>query len=111
MEKTEGRKADLENEQISATRTPKMEPECSKWLRRTSKKGPMSQQWRHLGNGRHLKKQKRPQRGPWEGQMGPQTPIGDDKEANKGPTWVQKGVRKGSKSETLEKLKIKLSPG
>ena len=40
--------------------------------------------------------------------MGPQTPIGDEKEANKGPTWVQKGVRKGSKSKTLEKLKIEL---
>ena len=63
--KTIGRKADLENEQISATQTPKMEPECSKWLRRTSKKGPMSQQWRHLGNRRHLRRHKRP-RGPME---------------------------------------------
>ena len=43
--------------------------------------------------------------------MGPQVAIGDEKEANMGPTRLQKGVRKGSKSETLEKLKIELSPG
>ena len=40
--------------------------------------------------------------------MGPQVAIGDEKEANMGPTRLQKGVRKGSKSETLEKLKIEL---
>ena len=40
--------------------------------------------------------------------MGPQKPIGDEKQANMGPTGLQKGVRKGSKSETLEKLKIEL---
>ena len=40
--------------------------------------------------------------------MGPQKPIGDEKEANMGPTGLQTGVRKGSKSETLEKLKIEL---
>ena len=42
--------------------------------------------------------------------MGPQVAIGDEKEADMGPTSLQKGVRKGSKSETLEKLKIELSP-
>ena len=42
--------------------------------------------------------------------MGPQVAIGDEKEANMGPTGLQKGVRKYSKSETLEKLKIELSP-
>ena len=110
MEKTEGCKADLENEQISATRTPKMEPECSKWLRRKSKKGPRSQQCRHLGNRRHLRRQKRPQRGPMGRPNGAQVAIGDEKEANMGPTSLQKGVRKGSKLETLEKLKIELSP-
>ena len=36
-------------------------------------------------------------------------PIGDEKQANMGPTGLQKGVRKESKSETLEKLKIELS--
>ena len=108
MEKT---KADLDNEQISATRTPKMEPECSKWLRRTSKKGPRSRQCRHLGNRRYLRKQKRPQRVPMGRPNGPQVAIGDEKEANMGPIRLQKGVRKGSKSETLEKLKIELSPG
>ena len=41
--------------------------------------------------------------------MGPEKPIGDDKEANMDPTGLQTGVRKGSKSETLEKLKIELS--
>ena len=41
--------------------------------------------------------------------MEPQKPIGDEKQANMGPTGLQKGVRKGSKSETLEKLKIELS--
>ena len=40
--------------------------------------------------------------------MEPQKPIGDEKQANMGPTGLQKGVRKGSKSETLEKLKIEL---
>ena len=40
--------------------------------------------------------------------MEPQVAIGDEKEANMGPTELQKGVRKGSKSETLEKLKIEL---
>ena len=40
--------------------------------------------------------------------MEPQTPIGDEKQTNMGPTGIQKGVRKGSKSETLEKLKIEL---
>ena len=40
--------------------------------------------------------------------MGPQVAIGDEKEANMGPTGLQKGVRKQSKSETLEKLKIEL---
>ena len=40
--------------------------------------------------------------------MGPQTPIGFEKEVNMGPTGVQEDVRKGSKSETLEKLKIEL---
>ena len=64
--KTEGRQAGLKNKQISATRTPKMEPESSKSFQRTNKKGPMSKQWRHLGNRRHLRKQKRPQRGPRE---------------------------------------------
>ena len=108
MEKTTKRKADLENEQISATRTPKMEPESSKWLRRTSKKGPMSQQWRRLGHRRHLRRQRSLRACPWKDQMGSQTPIGDEKQANKGPTWVQKGIRKGSKSKTLEKLKIEL---
>ena len=43
--------------------------------------------------------------------MGPQVAIGDEKEASMGPTSLQKGVRKGSKSETLEKLKIEISPG
>ena len=43
--------------------------------------------------------------------MGPQVAIGDEKKANMGPTSLKKGVRKGSKSETLEKLKIELSPG
>ena len=47
---------------------------------------------------------------PCRRQMEPQTPIGDEKQANMGPTRLQKGVRKGSKSETLEKLKIELSP-
>ena len=32
MGKADGRKADLENKQISATQTPKMEPESSKWF-------------------------------------------------------------------------------
>ena len=41
--------------------------------------------------------------------MEPQKPIGDEKQANMGPTGLQKGVRKGAKSETLEKLKIELS--
>ena len=40
--------------------------------------------------------------------MGPQVAIGDEKKADMGPTSLQKGVRKGSKSETLEKLKIEL---
>ena len=97
MKKTDGRKADLEHKQISAMRTPKMEPESSKWLRRTSKKGPMSQQWRHLGNGRHLRKHKRRQRGPWKGQMEPQRPLGAEKQAKMGPTGVQRGGKKESK--------------
>ena len=42
--------------------------------------------------------------------MEPQTPIGDEKQANMRPTWVQKGTKKGSKGETLKKLKIELSP-
>ena len=87
-----------------------MKPESRKWLRRMSKKGPMSQQWRHLGNRRHLRKQKGHNGVPWEGQMGPQVAISDEKEAHTGPTSFQKGARKKSKSETLEKLKIKLSP-
>ena len=66
MEKAEGRKADLEHKQMRATPMPKMEPESSKSLRRTSKKKPMSQQWRHQGNRRNLRRQKRPQRGPME---------------------------------------------
>ena len=82
--KTNGRKADLENEQISATRTPTMKPESSKWLRRTSKKGSMSQQWRHLGNRRHLRRHKRPQRGPME------RPNGTRK-----ADWRRKGSEKG----------------
>ena len=41
--------------------------------------------------------------------MRPQTPLGEEKQANVGPTWVQKGVKKEQKSETLEKLKIELS--
>ena len=45
---------------------------------------------------------------PWKGQMDPQKPIGDEKQATMGPTGLQKGVRKGSKSETFEKLKIEL---
>ena len=40
--------------------------------------------------------------------MEPQKPIVDEKEANMGPTWVQKGVRKRSKSETLLEVKIEL---
>ena len=40
--------------------------------------------------------------------MGPEKPIGDEKQDNMGPTGLQTGVRKGSKSETLEKLKIEL---
>ena len=42
--------------------------------------------------------------------MGPQVAIGDEKEANMDPIRLQRSIRKGSKSETLEKLKIKLSP-
>ena len=83
--KTIGRKADLDNEQISATRAPKMKPESSKWLRRTSKKRPMSQQWRHLGNRRHLRKHKRPQLGPME------RPNGAPDAA-----WRRKGSEQGS---------------
>ena len=40
--------------------------------------------------------------------MESQKPLGDEKQASMGPTGLQKGVRKGSKSETLEKLKIEL---
>ena len=43
--------------------------------------------------------------------MRPQVAIGDEKEANMGPKSLQKGVRKESKSEALEKLKIEFSPG
>ena len=76
---------DLENKQISATRTPKMKPESNKRLRRTSKTGPMSRQWRHLGNRRHLRRQKRPQQGPMERPNG--APDAD---------WRRKGSKHGS---------------
>ena len=78
-----------------------MEPESSKWLPRTSKKKPMSQQRHHRGNRRHLRRQKRSQRGPMER-------PNNEKQANMNPTGLQKGVRKRSKSKTLEKLKIEL---
>ena len=42
--------------------------------------------------------------------MEPQKPIGDEKQANMGPTRFQKGVKKGSKWEALKLLKIELSP-
>ena len=108
MEKTEGCKADLENEQISATRTPKMEPECSKWLRRKSKKGPRSQQCRHLGNRRHLRRQKRPQRGPMGRPNG--APGGDWRRkgsrhgSNKPPKRCQKNVEIGDPGEVENRL-------
>ena len=61
---------DLENDQISTTWTPKMELKSSKWLRRTSKKGPkkepMSQQRRQPGGRRHIRRQRRSLRGPME---------------------------------------------
>ena len=61
---------DLENDQISTTWTPKMELKSSKWLRRTSKKGPkkepMSQQRRQRGGRRHIRRQRRSLRGPME---------------------------------------------
>ena len=40
--------------------------------------------------------------------MESQRPIGDEKQANIGPTGLQKDIRKGSKSKTLDKLKIEL---
>ena len=89
-EKTDGRQTDLGNDQISATWTPKMEPESSQWLQRMSKKGPMSQQWRRLGNRRHLRRQKGPQRMPMEG------PNKAQRTKSK-PTWVQQGSKKVSK--------------
>ena len=93
--KNDGRQADLENEQISATWTPKMEPESSKSLQRMSKKGIMSQQWRHLGNRRHLRRQKKLQRGPTEGPMEPQMPVGDEQQASMGRTGSKKVSKKG----------------
>ena len=42
--------------------------------------------------------------------MEPQRPLGDEQQANMGPTWVQKGIKKGSKGEALKKLKIELLP-
>ena len=106
-QKTDGRQADLENDQISATWTPKMEPESSQWLRRMSKKGPMSQQWRRLGDRRHSRKQKGAQRMPMEG------PNKAQKTKSK-PTWAQQGSKKVSKQcpneRSCKKMKIELSP-
>ena len=73
------------SKKIRATRMQKMEPESRKSLRRTSKKKPMSQQWRHLGNRRHLRRQERPQRGPME------RPNGAPKAA-----WRRKASQRGS---------------
>ena len=106
MEKLMERQADLKNEQINATRTSKMEPESNKLLQRTSKKGPMSQQWRHLANRRHPRRQKMPQRGPTEGPNG--APDADWRRtaskhgSNMGPRKYQKRV------QMLNNLKMEL---
>ena len=99
--KTDGCQTDPENEQISGTRTPKMETEGSKWA-------PKNQQWRHLGDKRHLRKQKRPQRGPMERPNGAQDADWRRKASKHGSNRAPKRCQKGSKSETLKKLKIEL---
>ena len=85
MAKANGRKADPRNKQISATETPTKEPENRKLLRRTSKKGPMSQQWCHRGDRRHVRRHKRPQQGPT---AKPNEALSAD--------WQRKGSENGS---------------
>ena len=96
MEKPDGRQVDLENQQIRATRMPKMEPESSKWLRRASKKGPMKQQGAHetsketkeVTAGSHGKAK-------W-------SPRGRLATKSK-PTWVQQGSKKVPKKGPNER--------
>ena len=99
--KTDGCQTDPENEQISGTRIQKMETEAANGHQRASNGATWVTE--------DIKGNKRGHSGvPWRDQMEPQRPIRGEKQANMGPTGLQKGVRKGSKSETLEKLKIEL---
>ena len=90
-----------------------MELMSSKWLRRISKKGPkkeqISQQWRHLGDRRHLRKQKRPQRGPMGRPNGPQVAIGDEKKANMGQKRVEIGDPGEVENRALAQMRAQFS--
>ena len=97
MGKTDGRQTDLENDQISTTWTPKIELKNSKWRRRTSKKGPkkepMSQQWRHLGDRRHLGNNRDHSLIPWRRQMEPES-----------SQWLRRMSKKGPMSQQWRRL-------